>query len=109
MGKLSLLPSVFLPLHVSMILAAACALPMVVRWDPAGRLKQPGTRAGCRLALGPMYYPVGKSLEGRRSQDSPYVPALSTENTFFLLIVAHAEKTPKSPLQRKPLGVPAVG
>lgn len=49
------------------------------------------------------------SLEGRRPQNSLYAPALPKENMFFLLIVFQAEKTPKSPLQKKPLGVPDLG
>lgn len=72
-----------------------------------------------RLALGSMCCPTGKPaqaalpallwLEGRRSQNSPKDPALTKDNFFFLLIVAHAEKTPKSPLQNKPLGEPDLG
>lgn len=68
------------PLRPPAILAAACAMPMgeVAWWDPAGRLKEPRTRARWGLAIGPMYYAIGKpaqavlSLEGRRSRDNSY-------------------------------------
>ena len=45
--------------------AAVCATPVgeVAWWDPAGRLKEPGTRAGWGLALGPICYPVGKPAQ----------------------------------------------
>lgn len=109
------------PLRPPAILAAACAMPMgeVAWWDPAGGSRSWGPGQGGVSLLAPGTMPLESqlrqcclallSLEGKRSRDNSYALALPTENMFFLLIVAHAEKTPKSPLQRKPLGVPDVG
>lgn len=110
MGKLSLLSSVLLPLqHI-------CDFGMLVEsWH--GRNLLAGSRSyvpgwwwwGARTWFFVLLRWKSQfrqqclalfSLGGRRSQGSPYTPALPIENTFFLLIVAHAEKTPKSPLAR---------
>lgn len=109
--KLSLLPSI-LPL----------LQPPWVRWCggmllTGSRSALPGQCGGWLLApcATPLESQLGRhclallSLEGRKPQNSLYAPALPKENMFFLLIVFHAEKTPKSPLQKKPLEVPDLG